>query len=64
MTLFPLDRHCINKAAEGEMIEINLPLISGMNGSVVGRGIDEGLRRCGKNWLKEGLKKDVKTFFF
>lgn len=62
MTVLPLDRQGINKATEGEMTEINLPLISGRNRSVPGRGIDEGLRRCVKNWLKEGLKKGVILF--
>lgn len=60
--VLPLDSHCINKATEGEMAEINLSLISEMNRSMLGRGIDERVRRCAKNWLKEGLKKEVNTF--
>ena len=59
--VLPLGSHCIDKATEGEMIEINLPLISEMNRSMLGRGIDERVRRYVKNWLKGGLKKEVNT---
>lgn len=60
--VLPLDSPCINKATKGEMVEINLPLISKMNRSMLWRGIDERARRCVKNWLKERLKKEVNTF--
>lgn len=47
--IFPLDSRCINKATKGEMLEINLLLISETNGTILGREIDGRVRRCVKN---------------